>query len=191
MEIYLVRHTTPQIEAGVCYGQTDLDVADSFAQECEVLYEKLRHLTEAAVYSSPLKRCSQLAAAVTARLAFASAVHDHRLMELHFGEWELKRWDDIPRGLIDVWAQEHVMQAPPQGESYHALHLRARDFLEEVSANKHAAAVIFTHAGVIRALLAEVLNLPLMHAFKLQIGYGSVTKLIVDQHVTHVGYVNR
>ena len=26
MEIYLVRHTTPNIKKGICYGQTDIDI---------------------------------------------------------------------------------------------------------------------------------------------------------------------
>ena len=33
MEIYLIRHTTPNIAKGICYGQTDLDITDTFEQE--------------------------------------------------------------------------------------------------------------------------------------------------------------
>ena len=33
MLIHLIRHTTPDIETGICYGQTDLDVSDSFEKE--------------------------------------------------------------------------------------------------------------------------------------------------------------
>jgi len=34
-EIYLIRHTTPKVEKGICYGQTDLNLADTFEQEKE------------------------------------------------------------------------------------------------------------------------------------------------------------
>ena len=37
MEIYLIRHTTPKIEKGICYGQADLNVADSFEEEINVI----------------------------------------------------------------------------------------------------------------------------------------------------------
>ena len=192
MELYLVRHTTPQVAAGICYGQTDLDVAASFAQEFATLHGKLRHLPPPLIYSSPLQRCFKLASALADSLDGIPITQDTRLMELHFGAWEMLAWDEIPRGLIDVWAQEHVMQAPPDGESFHALHARCKSFLDEVSANQGGApVVVFTHAGVIRALVAEALNLPLMNAFRLQVDYASVTQLLVEEKVTRVGYVNR
>jgi len=192
MELYLVRHTTPDVLPGTCYGQTDLDVAASFGQELTAVQAKLMHLPQAVVYSSPLQRCLKLATASAEALNLGEVTQDARLLELHFGEWEMQAWNDIPRGLIDVWAEEHVMQSPPQGESFHALHARAKSFLGEVSANEcEAPVLVFTHAGVIRALVAEALNLPLMHAFRLQIDYASVTHIIVDAQVTRIGFVNR
>ena len=112
-------------------------------------------------------------------------------MELHFGEWELKCWDDIPRGAVDVWAEDHVLQAPPQGESFHALHARAADFLREASNAGDATVFAFTHAGVIRALLAEALQLPLVQAFRLQIDYASVSQIVIDGPIWRVAGVNR
>jgi len=192
MDLYLVRHTTPDVLPGICYGQTDLDVAASFAQELATVHGKLKYLQQAAVYSSPLQRCLKLATASAQSLSLGAVAQDPRLLELHFGDWEMQAWNDIPRGLIDVWAEEHVMQSPPKGESFHALHLRAKSFLDEVSANRsRAPVVVFTHAGVIRALVAEALNLPLMHAFRLQIDYASVTHIIVEEKVTRIGFVNR
>lgn len=37
MDIYLIRHTTPAIAKGICYGQTDLDVTANFLQRCKGL----------------------------------------------------------------------------------------------------------------------------------------------------------
>ena len=192
MQLYLIRHTTPDIATGICYGQSDIDVAASFQEEFELLRSKLPVEANTAIYSSPLQRCLKLANRVADELNCAEIKLDPRLMELNFGEWEMQHWEDIPRGMIDVWGQDHLEQAPPQGESFQALHLRAKDFLEEVSTNNAInSAIVFTHAGVIRALLAEALQLPLMHAFRLQADYGSVTQIIVDGVVTRVGYVNR
>jgi alpha-ribazole phosphatase len=191
MNLYLVRHTTPDILPGICYGQSDIEVAATFAQELEAVRSKLNSIEPAAIYSSPLKRCSQLAAAI-ASVTGCEVQHDPRLMELHFGDWELMAWNDIPRGLVDVWADDHVMQAPPSGESLHALSLRTKDFLQEVSAN-HAGQnlVILTHAGVIRTLLAYALNMALTDSFRLQIDYGSISQIIVENSITRVAYVNR
>ena len=192
MQLYLIRHTTPAVAAGICYGQTDIDVAASFQEEFELLLGKLPVAANTAIYSSPLQRCLKLASRVADELNCPEITQDPRLMELNFGAWEMRHWQDIPRGMIDVWADDHVMQASPNGESFHCLYQRARSFLMEVS-TRHSAesVVVFTHAGVIRALLAEALQLPLAHAFRLQADYGSVTQIIVDGLVTRVGYVNR
>ena len=37
MEIYLIRHTTPNIEKGICYGQADLDITETFLEEVEAI----------------------------------------------------------------------------------------------------------------------------------------------------------
>lgn len=191
MNLYLVRHTAPDILPGICYGQTDIEVADTYAHEVKVVQAKLAAVSPVVIYSSPLKRCSQLAAEIAAPLK-CSLRHDPRLMELHFGDWEQMAWNDIPRGLVDVWADDHVMQAPPAGESFHALSLRVQDFFQEVGANHMGQDVIvMTHAGVIRAMLSHALNLPLIDSFRLQIDYGSVSKIAMEKVVIRVAYVNR
>jgi len=188
MELYLIRHTTPEVGMGVCYGQTDLDVADSFETELAKIREKVAHLDSPYIYSSPLQRCAKLASALAVEL---QVQHDHRLKELDFGDWEMLPWDQIPRGAIDVWAEEHVRQAPPNGESFHALHLRASEFLAEVSANRRGEqVVVVTHAGVIRALLAEALGLPLQNAFKLQLRYGSISHVSIDDITSRINFIN-
>lgn len=183
MHLYLVRHTQPQVAAGICYGQTDLAVADNFPLEVAKVQQKLAHLTSAHLYSSPLQRCADLAKQFT---HLGNLQHDARIMELNFGDWEMQKWDDIPNGVIEAWAEDHVLQAPPNGESFQALSQRCVEFLREVSANtQHENIVIFTHAGAIRALLAHVLGLPLHHAFRLHIDYASVSVVRTEhQHST-------
>jgi alpha-ribazole phosphatase len=191
VNLYLVRHTTPDILPGICYGQTDVEVGASYHHEVNLLHTKLAGVQPVAIYSSPLKRCSQLAVSIS-RLLNSPVQYDPRLMELHFGDWELKAWNEIPRGMIDIWAEDLVMQAPPAGESFHNLALRVREFFEEMSASHAGQEVaVFTHAGVIRALLSHAMNLALADSFRLQIDYGSVTQIIAEHGVTRVAYVNR
>ncbi|HYD33464.1 MAG TPA: alpha-ribazole phosphatase [Methylophilaceae bacterium] len=193
MRLHLVRHTVPDILPGICYGQTDVNVADTYTHDVEIVLEKLARIQPAVIYSSPLIRCSQLAEAIAAP-KFCEVQHDSRLMELNFGDWELKAWDDIPRGLMDVWAEDLVRQAPPSGESFHALFMRVQGFLEEVTTNPSYIGkdvVALTHAGVIRAMLSHALNLPLADSFRFQIDYGSVTSISIEKAITQVLYVNR
>ncbi len=188
MRLYLIRHTAPALSAGVCYGQADVEVAATFPEEVEAVRAKMAGLMPAAVYSSPLSRASRLAGG----LGLGLAQQDARLMELHFGDWELRRWQDIPREQLDRWGQAYVHEAPPGGETFAGLHARATAFLEEVAV-RHLGqdVVVVTHAGVIRALLAEALGLPLAEVFRFQLDYGSVTQIRLETGPPAVGYVNR
>ena len=197
MELYLVRHTTPDITQGICYGNSDIDVAaHSFAAELEAVRNKLAGIEPLAIagsviYSSPMQRCIKLAAELASGLNLCAPRQDARLMELDFGDWELRRWDDIPRAAFDAWAHDHVDQAPPNGESFYALHQRATAFLAEVCARPATACVVVTHGGVIRALLGEVLGLPLIDTFRFQLDFASVTQLLLEEKVNRIGYINR
>jgi alpha-ribazole phosphatase len=193
VNLYLVRHTVPDIQPGICYGQTDIELAETYAHEVEVVKTKLSEVTPVAVYSSPLKRCKRLAAEIASHNN-CHVQHDTRLMELHFGNWEKMAWNDIPRGLVDVWADDLVMQAPPSGESFHALSLRVQDFFQELSASPNYSGkdvIALTHAGVIRAMLSHALNMPLTDSFRFQIDYGSVTLITMGKALPRVIYVNR
>ena len=193
MELYLVRHTTPDIAPGICYGQSDIGVKHTFEDEVAALRPKIAHIEEASFHSSPLQRCLLLAQAVAG--GRHEIQQDARLKELNFGDWELQSWDDIPRGLLDEWADEHVKLAPPNGESFHQLSLRVQAFVEQLTQQGAGVHVAFTHAGVIRALTGFALGLPLSNVFRLHIDYASVTKLIIDldrdRPLMRVGFVNR
>ncbi len=192
MDIYLVRHTTPDVPSGVCYGQADVGLAESFEDEWATLSAKLTCLENPLVFSSPLQRCEKLAQRAVDHFNFSSPLTDARLLELNFGDWELKSWRDIPQGIVGEWSDEHVKQAPPNGESYADLHIRAKAFLADLARDQNnKQALIFTHAGVIRALVAEALKVPLREASRVEVNYGSVTHIVADAGVTRLEFVNR
>jgi len=57
MKIYAIRHTSVNVKPGICYGQADVDVAESFSEEQKHLLQELERLSFDAVWSSPLLRC--------------------------------------------------------------------------------------------------------------------------------------
>jgi len=188
MELYLVRHTTPAIQPGICYGHAELDLHDDAEAEIATVRAKLADVAPAAFYTSPLLRCRRLAAA----LPWGEAQQDDRLKEMHFGDWELQRWDAIPREIFDYWATRFVEHAPPGGESFRDLYTRASSFFAE-AAERHpgTTVVAVTHAGIIRALLAHALKLPLENVPGFHLDFGGVTKLMVAGPHINVAYVNR
>ncbi len=186
MDIYLIRHTQTANSAGLCYGQTDVTVASTFEQETDTLHGKLPEFDdECRVFSSPLSRCVQLAE------TFSDTVTtDARLQELHFGDWEGQLFDDIEPTALQQWTDNFATAAPPNGETFIDLYERVGAFWQELLANPAEQVVIVTHAGVIRALLARVLKLPLENAFQFRIDAGSVHKLRSIDDYIYLEYVN-
>lgn len=167
MRLYLIRHPRPLIDDGICYGR--LDVA---AEDAAALAERLRGELPGGLplWSSPLRRCRELAG-----LLHPAPCFDERLREMDFGAWEGRPWDAIPRAEIDAWAADVAGYAPPGGESPAALQQRALACVGELAV---PAAVVVTHAGVIRTLLAEIRGLPPARWSELRFAYGSCT--VVD-----------
>ncbi|WBX78179.1 alpha-ribazole phosphatase [Tenacibaculum ovolyticum] len=172
MEIILVRHTTPNIEKGICYGQADLGVVDTFAEEIKPILKAIKvNDASTTYYSSPLQRCKLLAEKLSDTIIF-----DDRLKELDFGDWELQKWDDINKPELDVWMNDFVNITVTNGESYIDLHTRTVQFLNELKTLKKERVVIVTHAGVIRSLWAYINKTPLDKSFDLKLNYGAIIK---------------
>ncbi|MBY0425842.1 MAG: alpha-ribazole phosphatase family protein [Cytophagales bacterium] len=171
MEVYLIRHTVPSIEKGIVYGQLDIDVANSFMDEAALIQQKLPSDFDF-VFSSPSLRCVKLA-----NLLFSDFQMDTRLQEINFGQWEGRKWDDIPLEELNPWMADYENVAPPGGEN--AIQLRARiqefkSFLEEQSLQKVA---LVSHAGVIRVFKSIIEGKNIKETFNEKIEYGSISVL--------------
>lgn len=176
-EIFLIRHTTPAVEKGTCYGQADLDVTESFLNEAARIKEYLpAHIQK--VYSSPLQRCSKLA-----QHLFPShniSFHDD-LKEIHCGEWELKKWDDLPQEVVMPWMNDFVNVRIPGGESYLDLFARTTTIFETIAAKKEHAAIV-SHGGVLRSILSHLTKTALIESFNVfKLQYGCVVKLSLQE----------
>ncbi len=174
MRLVLVRHTEVTGTSGLCYGRTDVALADSFPREAATVRAALPP-GPFALHTSPAQRCRRLAE--TFALTFTI---DPRLQELDFGDWDGRAWDDLPRPLLDRWCNDFVNGRPPQGETFTELAARAEDFVSDLARREPAGTVVaVTHAGVIRALLAPRRDLAATEAFTIAVPPGSVHSLDV------------
>lgn len=184
MEIYLIRHTTPAIESGICYGASDVDVAGSFDPEAARI-KPLLPTSPVEVYTSPLQRCEKLAAALFGN----SYIKDDRLKEMNFGNWEMLPWDNISKNALSKWADNVVFEHIPGGESYEELYNRSIAVLEEITATGKDT-VLVTHGGVIRCIMAHVTDTPLVDAFDISVDYGHISHLQVENGEVKVIFSN-
>ena len=184
MDIYLIRHTTPDIKKGICYGATDLPVANSFEEEATAVQQVLPPFTEKTlVISSPLQRCKQLAAFI----APPSKVEvDIRFKEISFGDWELQAWNAIDKSALKSWFSQFVAVGPPNGESFQAVHDRCMAAYQEAQSKAADQLWIVAHSGIIRAILANLQKSPLKDAFKPHMDFGVVFKIASTNKVIQV-----
>lgn len=103
-------------------------------------------------FASPLTRAME-----TAQLLGApDARPEPRLMEMSWGRWEGRTWEEIGVDDAAVLAELETRGLdfqPPEGESRRALTQRLRGWLSDVAARATPVAAV-THRGVIHAALA-------------------------------------
>ncbi len=174
----------------MCYGASDVALAGDPAHEAAALARRLDALGARAplrIESSPLARCAQVADALAATHGLAPGL-DTRLAEMDFGTWELQRWDAIGREQIDAWAADFEHARPHGGESVAQFEARVRAWFERACAAMPGMAThgtrasddmawVVTHAGVIRAMTACALGLPLSRCARWPLEYGALVWL--------------
>jgi alpha-ribazole phosphatase len=170
-ELILVRHTQPALAAGICYGRMDLELAPTWPQEFERCLAQIPSATR--ILSSPSSRCLRLAQALGHRDRVDVQI-DERLLELNFGDWEGRAWDDIPRDGIDEWVADPVDYAPGNGESLRMLWMRVQRLREMLLDRLSGNLVIVAHHGPLRALIAQATGLPMESMLDHQIAWGGV-----------------
>jgi len=160
--LILIRHA-PSRSAGRLAGR--LDVAAQLP-EGPALAQAQRRLAAlpglpVRVLSSPARRCRESAAALCPGMAFTQ---DARLWEQDFGAWEGQESAALP-DLGPLSRDETAAFRPPGGESFLDLAARAGAALAEIAAA--GPALIFAHAGIVRAALGLALgHAPLGLAFE-------------------------
>ena len=180
MQLTIVRHTSVNVPENTCYGITDVPLAKIFPEEMEKIRLRLKDETFDAAFSSPLSRCTILASAIITDQAIQA---DLRLVEMNFGTMEMTDWDTIfesPEG--KNWFDDYVTTPCPEGESFNNLIQRAQSFLEDLQQTPFGKVIVFTHAGIIRALLVLLQHKTPEEAFSTSIEYGEIINFNIEEN---------
>ncbi|NKN31935.1 histidine phosphatase family protein [Marichromatium bheemlicum] len=144
------------------------------------------------VVSSPLQRCAAFARELAATRGL-ELVLEPALAERHFGDWEGCSASELPADeLWRLW-DDPLGFTPPGGEPM-------RDFLARTGAAWRSLCerggpdtLVVTHGGVIRAILAEVLEMPPRAMILLEVAHAGRSRIRVPPSpgrpslVTHRG----
>jgi len=187
-DLYLLRHTAVDVPEGLCYGDSDVPLADTAEDDINSALARLPASARQAphIISSPSGRCARLARALS-----ASASTDARLKEFNFGAWEGQRWQHIPALQIALWSANVVNVRTPGGENLRDVANRASACVQAALAQTDDTIVLVTHGGVIRALIAELVKIPLDTITRFNIGFGRSTCVRLHPQHAELQYVNR
>ncbi len=168
MDVYVIRHTPVNVAQGICYGQTDVPLADTFAADAEVFRQTLPDRFRD-VYTSPLQRCRSLAAMFSEQ-----PIVSDQLIEMDFGDWENMAWEEMDQPALFNWMADPVTLRTPNGENLEMLYQRIAHFLDHLPIREDGPILIVTHAGPIRCIWGALLEIPLRNLMKLPVGFGEV-----------------
>ncbi|RXM40747.1 alpha-ribazole phosphatase [Chryseobacterium sp. CH21] len=183
MEIHVIRHTAIENPESLCYGFAEMPLQKDYIEDFKTMDLDQDYDI---IISSPSQRCYRLAEYFT-----FDYQTDGRLREMNFGNWELKKWTDIPEEEINPWYQDFVSVKASGGESLLEMQTRVLSFWNElIQKDKGEKVLIITHAGVIRLILQAVLQFPLENMFSIQIDYGKKVIINVNEGILCVKKMN-
>jgi len=192
--LLLIRHgeVEPAYQ-GVFGGRIDMNLSERGHEQAKMLATFLRDRDFDAIYASPMKRVQQ---------TFVPSARHHRvkqvilpgLREIDFGDWTGFGWDAV-REKFGIepweWLDKIELGVVPNGESTAHFRKRVEPCLRRaIRENRGKTVAIFCHGGVIRMMLAILLELPLPKTGAFDIEYTSVTQVALHPHMNEIELLN-
>jgi alpha-ribazole phosphatase len=162
--LYLVRHgSIGAAGQGRYIGSTDAPLCEEGERQAAALAERLRARTGLRrCLCSPLRRAVRTAEILGGATGLAPEIVPD-LREIAFGSWEGRTFDEIRDSSpdqVERWARFAPDFAFPGGERIQDFLARVSRAAERLAAAEPEAVLAVTHAGVIRAMLCHLLDLP-------------------------------
>ena len=162
-------------------------------EQAESLAEYLHRKTIGAIYASPMKRVQQTLAPFLNNGAPPQTILP-ALRELDFGDWTGLGWQAVSEQFgfsAYDWLEQLELKGAPNGENGRTFRARVEPCLHAiVSRHRGQNVAVFCHGGVVRMMLAILLNLPLPKTSQFEIEYASVTQVALHSHLAEVELLN-
>jgi probable phosphomutase (TIGR03848 family) len=190
--LLLVRHGLTRVTGTRLTGwEPGFGLSDEGREQAERTAERLAALPIRAIYSSPLERCRETAEPLARRTRLSLRVRP-QLGEVRFGAWTGRTLAQLRR--TKLWRR--VQLAPsnvrfPGGESFLEVQTRAvEEALRIADAHKDGVVAVFSHADVIKLVLAHAAGMPLDAFQRLVVDPCSVSVLSVANGFGRIVTVN-
>ncbi len=179
--VLLIRHATAEYKPGRLYGHTPgVHLSAHGRDEAKRLAERLDVVRLTAAYSSPLERCLETAEVVMSGRRLEVQVTE-KLAEVRYGTWQGRTFRSLVKTPLWRTVQLTPSQARfpgPEGESILELQQRGIEAVEEIRArHRRGVVAVFSHADMIKAILAHYLGLHLDLFQRINIETASVSAI--------------
>ncbi|MDH3561050.1 MAG: histidine phosphatase family protein [Gammaproteobacteria bacterium] len=136
------------------------------------------------IVTSPLLRCCEFADSLGERHALP--VHrELRFREVGFGEWEGKtraELEQIMPGQVARFYRDPINNRPAGAEPLEAFCARVQSgFVELLERFAGQSVLVVAHAGVIRAILAHALDVPLASMYRIHVANAAISRIRTDR----------
>lgn len=157
VRIYLVRHAEAVGNVQEFFqGRTDAPVSEKGRLQLECLAERFKDIKLDAIYSSPLQRTRDTAAAVN-KYNNLPVIIDEDIIEINGGRWEGMFWSDIPKKYpeeYDIWTNAINNFQAPEGESTAQVYDRMSAAINRIARqNEGKTIAVVSHGMAIKAYL--------------------------------------
>jgi len=191
--IDLLRHGEVAAEGWAFRGSTDLPLSETGWRQMRGVSALLDTFDQIA--TSPLQRCRLFAE----ELGVSTPTHLITLpdmREMDFGDWENRSFDELEQeygSLLHRFWQSPVGVQPPGGEAFDAFSQRVIGCWERwITGEAGARRLLVAHGGVIRVLLAHVLDMPMSALWRLHLPYASWSRIsLCAGHQPRLLFMNR
>jgi broad specificity phosphatase PhoE len=182
--IVLVRHGRTAANAGgLLLGRADPPLDEEGTRQAAALATVCAPLDVARIVTSPLGRCRQTAAAISAAVGPSAPVEvDERWIELDYGQLDQRPLAEIPAATWAAWRSD-VSWQPPGGESIAALGVRVRQGCEALADDaRDRDVVVVSHVSPVKAAVAWALGVGDDVAWRMWVAPASITRIGFTAH---------
>jgi alpha-ribazole phosphatase/probable phosphoglycerate mutase len=133
------------------------------------------------IITSPLARCQAFAEELGGRHGIPVAI-DPRLKELGFGAWQGKTHEELATlydpGVMQRFYRDPMTNRPEDAEGLGDFRERVVAALQE-TVDRHVGkhVLMVCHAGVIRLVVAHILDVPLRNLFRIKVDNAMITRI--------------
>jgi len=189
-QLCFIRHGEVEERYHKIFGGSRIDMALSARglAQGEAVARWLADTHLDAIYASPMTRVRQTMAPLLKQRGLTPAIVPD-LREMDFGDWTGFRWDEVQQRFgVSAFDWLEIIEdgGIPNGETAEHLMNRVRPALLQVLRdNPNRTAAVFCHGGIIRVMLALLLDMPLKRMAHFNIEYGSISVVEIQPGKKH------